>query len=163
MVVTQTNFRYVMGNFTTGCTVVTQPGTPPHGMTANAFASVSLDPPLCLICVDNDTQMYERFQNGIESFAISVLAENQRDIAEYFAGMTELEENPFESRKLQTFETGTPVFEESLAFVDCTVDAVHPGGDHTIFVGKAEAAGVLNEDDSPLTFFRGDWGTLAEE
>lgn len=155
-------FRRVMGNFATGVTVVTLPSDPVHGLTANAVASVSLDPPLALVCVDHDTKTYELLDGGeVDAFCVNVLAGDQQHLGEYFANMTELEENPFEAEATTTAATGAPIFEESLAFLDCTVwDAVR-AGDHTIYVGEAQSAEVLEEDAEGLTFFRGEWGTLA--
>jgi flavin reductase (DIM6/NTAB) family NADH-FMN oxidoreductase RutF len=157
------SFRDVMGNFATGCTVVTLPGSPPHGMTANAFASVSLDPPLCLICVDHDTRCYDLLSTAdVDSFAVNVLTEDQRDLAEHFASMDELAADPFETRPTQSGTADVPIFSESLAYLDCAVDATHPAGDHTIFVGRVRDADVPAPEANPLTFFRGDWGTVGE-
>lgn len=151
--------REVMGNFATGCTVVTLPGDPPHGMTANAFSSVSIDPPLCLISVDHETSTYEKLENDIDAYCINILSEDQQDLAEHFAGMIELNDNPFESRGTRTEETGSPIFESSLAYVDCSINAVHPAGDHTLYIGEIKSTEVLNSGN-PLTFFRGQWGTI---
>jgi flavin reductase (DIM6/NTAB) family NADH-FMN oxidoreductase RutF len=151
--------REVMGNFATGCTVVTLPGEPPHGMTANAFSSVSIDPPLCLISVDHETTTYEKLDSDVDTFCVNVLSEEQKDLAEHFAGMDELEEDPFESRPTRTETTDAPVFEDSLAYIDCTVDSHHRTGDHTLYIGAIESTEVLDDAD-PLTFFRGQWGTI---
>jgi flavin reductase (DIM6/NTAB) family NADH-FMN oxidoreductase RutF len=155
-------FRRIMGNFTTGCTVMTLPGEDPHGMTANAVSSVSLDPPLCLVCVDHETECYERLSRGTDAYCLNILAEGQRDLGEFFADMIELDEDPFESRPVRTEATGAPVFENSLAYLDCTVEAAHKAGDHTIYVGRVEAGDVLDGDGAPLLFFRGEWDALAE-
>ena len=161
MTVESDSFRQIMGNFATGCTVVTLPGEEPHGMTANAVSSVSLDPPLCLVCVDHDTTCYERLSGGTDGYAVNILTEDQRDLGEYFANMTELEQDPFESRSVRTEETGAPIFEDSIAYLDCTVDAAHEAGDHTIYVGRAEAGKLLDAEADPLLFFRGQWDSLA--
>jgi flavin reductase (DIM6/NTAB) family NADH-FMN oxidoreductase RutF len=153
-------FRRLMGNFATGCTVLTLPDDPPHGMTANAVSSVSLDPPLCLVCVDHDTECHERLSEGTDGYCLNVLAEDQRDLGEYFADMVDLAD-PFETRPTRTAATGAPVFEESLAYLDCTVEAAHEAGDHTIYVGRVEAGDVLDGDGDPLLFFRGEWEALA--
>jgi len=150
-----------MGNFATGCTVVTLPGEEPHGMTANAFSSVSLDPPLCLVCVDHDTTCYERLSSGTDAYGVNILTEDQQDLGEYFADMIELDEDPFETRPTRTEVTGAPIFEESIAYVDCTVEAAHEAGDHTIYVGRAEAGELLDGDAEPLLFFRGHWDERA--
>jgi flavin reductase (DIM6/NTAB) family NADH-FMN oxidoreductase RutF len=155
-------FRQVMGNFATGVTVVVQPTDPPHGMTANAFSSVSLDPPLCLVCVDHGTECYAAFEDGVTEFAFSILAADQQDLGEHFADMRDLD-TPFETKETMTASTGTPIFAESLAYIDCTLEAAHPAGDHTIYVGHIEDAAVLNPEAEALTFFRGEWGELGAE
>lgn len=155
-------FRRIMGNFATGCTVLTLPGTEPHGMTANAVSSVSLDPPLCLVCVDHGTECYERLSGGTDAYCLNILTEGQRDLGEFFADMIELDEDPFESRPVRTEATGAPVFENSLAYLDCSVEAAHEAGDHTIYVGRVEAGDVLDGGGDPLLFFRGSWDALAE-
>lgn len=163
MSVDSDTFRRVMGNFATGCTVVTLPGEEPHGMTANAVSSVSLEPPLCLVCVDHGTTSYELLSEGsADGYCVNILAEDQRDLAEHFAGMAELDENPFEARPVRTEATGAPVFEDSIAYLDCTIEAAHEAGDHTIYVGRAETAEIADPEADPLLFFRGQWGSLAE-
>jgi flavin reductase (DIM6/NTAB) family NADH-FMN oxidoreductase RutF len=156
------SFRRIMGNFATGCTVLTLPGEDPHGMTANAVSSVSLDPPLCLVCVDHDTTCYERLASGAEGYCLNILTEDQRDLGEYYADMLELDDDPFETRPVRTEVTGAPVFEDSIAYLDCSVEAAHEAGDHTIYVGRAEAGEVLNGEADPLLFFRGEWNAIAD-
>jgi flavin reductase (DIM6/NTAB) family NADH-FMN oxidoreductase RutF len=155
--------RQVMGNFATGVTVLTQPTDPPYGMTANAVSSVSLDPPLVLVCVDHDTDCYRRFEEeSVDAYALTILADDQRDLGEHFADMADLGD-PFDDRPTRTVETGAPVFEEGLAYLDCEVDARHPAGDHTIYVGRVQDAAVLDPGADALTFFRGQWGELAAD
>ncbi len=162
MTVDGDTLREVMGNFLTGVTVVTLPTEPPHGMTANAFSSVSLDPPLCLVCVDHGTQTYEHLTSGIDEFCVNVLTADQQHLGEHFAGMNELEESPFESESTRTEATGAPVFDEALAYLDCSVDAAHEAGDHTIYVGAVEATDVQVPDADPLGFFQGRWTSSVE-
>jgi flavin reductase (DIM6/NTAB) family NADH-FMN oxidoreductase RutF len=152
-----------MGNFATGCTVLTLPDESHHGMTANAVSSVSLDPPLVLVCVDHDTECYERLEGGADGYCLNILAEHQQDLGEFFADLTELAEDPFETRPTTTEATGAPVFEESIAYLDCSVEAAHEAGDHTIYIGRVESGGVLNGEDKPLLFFRGEWDGIADE
>lgn len=156
-------FREVMGTFATGVTVVTLPTEPPHGMTVNAFSSVSLKPPLCLICVDHETETYEYLSDSSGGFAVNMLSTDQRDLAEHFADMTELEESPFEREAVRTETTGAPIFERSLAYLDCRIDAAHRAGDHTIYVGRPTAGSLLNPDREPLTFYRGEWRSISSE
>jgi len=151
------DFRRVMGQFATGVTVVTfPPADDPHGITVNAFASASLDPPLVLVCLDHDTRSYDLLASGAaESFCVNVLAADQQALGEHFAGMTDLD-RPFADTRTEA--TGAPVFEDALAYVDCTVRDSVEAGDHTVYVGEAAAADVLDGDADPLTFFRGEWG-----
>lgn len=151
-------FRRIMGNFVTGVTVMTLPE--PHGMTANAVSSVSLDPPLVLVCVDHDTECYELLEGGTDAYCLNILAESQRDLGEYYADMLELDADPFESRPTRTEATGAPVFENALGYLDCRVEAAHEAGDHTIYVGRVEAGELLDGEADPLLFFRGQWAEL---
>jgi len=75
--------------------------------------------------------------------------------------MTELDRDPFEADPTRTEVSGATVFEDSLAYVDCTVDAAHEAGDHTIYVGAVESADVLSAAADPITFYDGEWGSLA--
>jgi len=151
-------FRRIMGNFATGVTVMTLPG--PHGMTANAVSSVSLDPPLVLVCVDHDTECYELLEEGTDAYCLNILADDQRDLGEYYADMLDLEADPFETRPTRTAATGAPVFENAIGYLDCSVEAAHEAGDHTIYVGRVEAADLLDGEAEPLLFFRGQWAEL---
>lgn len=154
-------FRNVMGNFATGVTVVTFSSSPPHGLTANAIASVSLEPPLVLVSIDHETKSHELLRDGdVEGFCVNVLAADQQHLGEYFADMTDLAESPFETESTRTEGSGAHIFEDGLAYVDCSVYDSLPAGDHTIYVGKAESAGVLDEEGAALTFFRGEWGSI---
>jgi len=152
-------FRQVMGNFAAGVTVVTLPD-PAHGITVNAFASVSLDPPLVLVCLDHDSEAFRRFEEGADRFCVNVLAADQRHLGEYFANMGDLETDPFETEATRTAATGAPVFEDAIAYLDCTVAASHEAGDHTIYVGSVEDAAIQRADAPALTYFRGGWGSF---
>lgn len=157
-------FREVLGSFATGVTVVTLPSDPPHGLTANAFSSVSLDPPLVLVCVDHETRTFELLtEGGIDSFCVNILAADQQHLGEYFANMTELDEDPFRAEPTTVAETNAPIFEQCIGYLDCSIWQSYDGGDHTIYVGEVIAAEILDESASALTFFRGNWGQLAAE
>lgn len=151
--------RTVMATFATGVTVVTlPPADDPHGITVNAFTSVSLDPPFVLVCLDHGTRTYERIDRGATTeFCVNVLAEAQRPLAEHFAGMTEVDD-PFAGATTAT--TGAPVLHESLAHLDCSIHETIPAGDHSIVVARVLDAAVADESARPLTFYRGDWGTI---
>ncbi|WP_336035052.1 flavin reductase family protein [Halobacterium yunchengense] len=150
-------FRAAMGQFATGVTVVTfPPADDPHGITVNAFASASLDPPLVLVCLDHDTESHRLLADGdADAFCVNVLAAGQRALGEHFAGMAAVDD-PFADTT--TAATGAPVFADALAAIDCSVHASFAAGDHTVYVGRVEEARVLDDAGDPLTFFRGEWG-----
>lgn len=156
-------FRTVMGQFATGVTVVTLPSEPPHGITVNAFTSVSLDPPLVLVCIDHDTRAHELLagDDGVDGYCVNVLTAAQRELGEHFADIVDLDRDPFEADPTRTEVSGAPVFEASLAYADCTVDRAVGAGDHTIYLGRVESTAVLDPDADPVTFYEGAWGTIA--
>ena len=144
-------FRKVLGNFATGVTVVTtrdQSGIP-HGLTANSFSSVSLEPPLVLFCIDKRSNCLSAF-NEADAFAINVLTDGQKDISDRFA----FSEERWEGVKTRTLQTGVPILEDCLANLDCSMHAQYDAGDHVIVVGKVEETLIQNEGD-PLLYFRG--------
>ncbi len=160
MTVSPADFRKVVGNFATGVTVVTtqtEDGSP-YGLTVNSFTSVSLDPILILVCLDNRLSGLDAFsENG--KFAVNILAEDQKDICEHFATRGT-------DRSAADYikgETGVPVLEGTLARMECEVTAIHPGGDHKVLIGEVKSAEVAvgREDEAPLLFFRGRYHQLS--
>lgn len=152
-------FRAVLGQFATGVTVVTLPADPAHGITVSAFASLSIDPPLVLIALDHDTDAHRRLADGDDDgFAVNILARDQRNVGEFFAAMTD-EGDPF-AGATDAPVTGAAVFDDDLAYVDCALYDSFEAGDHTVYVGKVEAAEVLNPEAEALTYHRGEWGTI---
>jgi flavin reductase (DIM6/NTAB) family NADH-FMN oxidoreductase RutF len=146
-------FRRVMGHWATGVAVIatrTSDGTP-RGLTASAVCSLSLHPPLLLVCIDRSAETHDCIRDaGI--FAVNMLAVDQEPVARRFAGKHEREER-FDGLRLGTGVTGAPILDGVVAWADCAVDAEHEGGDHTIFVGRVLDAG--NSDARPLVAFRG--------
>jgi len=148
--------RRVMGHFATGVTVVTATDAElgqPFGLTANAVASVSLEPPLVLACVEAGSDTHPRIR-AAGAFAISVLAADQEALARRFAGGEAADK--FRDVAYRREVTGAPVLEGALAWVDCRLWAEYPGGDHTIFVGEVVAGDARAGE--PLIFFRGGYG-----
>jgi flavin reductase (DIM6/NTAB) family NADH-FMN oxidoreductase RutF len=136
-------FKAALGRFATGITVVTtlQDGVP-HAMTANAFTSVSLDPPLVLVCVDKGVRMHDAIL-ACGSWAASVLTADQRELAERFARSGRELLSQFDG--VPTYpapKTGCPVIENALSWLECRTWATHDGGDHTIVVGEVLSLGV---------------------
>ena len=160
MTVSPADFRNVVGNFATGVTVVTtqtQDGSP-YGLTVNSFTSVSLDPILILVCLDNRLSGLDAFsENG--KFAVNILSEDQNNICEHFATRgTDRSDADY-----ATGETGVPVLNGTIARLECKVTAIHPGGDHKVLLGEVRSAEVAagREDDAPLLFFRGRYHQLS--
>lgn len=147
-------FRAVMSRFAAGVTVmttVTRGG--PHGMTANAIASVSLDPLLVLVCVERGTVMARAVaESGV--FALSILSGEQERLSNHFADGERPEGEPmFAAAPYDWSPGGAPLLRDALAWVDCRVWATYPGGDHDIVVG--EVTGVdLGHDADALVYYR---------
>ena len=156
--VTPDEFRAAMSRFVTGVTVITVETAEGevHGMTANAFCSVSLRPPLVLVCVDHLAETYLHLRERGE-FGVSMLKADQDALSEYFA---DPERNPDSARRLRIgyrkMKSGRPVLENALANLDCKIMDAHEAGDHTIFV--AEVREVALDEGEPLLYFRGRYG-----
>ena len=156
--VTPDEFRAALGRFASGVTVITVPTVDGgvHGMTASAFCSVSLRPPLVLVCVDHLAETYLHLRER-GKFGVSVLKNDQAAVSEFFA---DPERNPDAAYRLgiryRTMKSGMPVLEDSLANLDCGIVAAHDAGDHSIFV--AEVREVLLGEGLPLLYFRGRYG-----
>ena len=158
--VTSKLFRRVMGHFPTGITVVTverEPGQV-HGMTANSFTSVSLDPPLVSICVDEESRLLS-FLKTQRRFGVSILKDSQQALSEHFATG---EQGPGADVRLgiryRWTASGIPVLEDALAHLTCNVVSEYLAGDHTIFLGEVESVDV--GEGQPLLFFRGKYRGL---
>jgi flavin reductase (DIM6/NTAB) family NADH-FMN oxidoreductase RutF len=150
--------RTVMGNFAAGVTVVTLP-EPHHGITVNAFASVSLSPPLVLICIDHDTDTHERLSGDTDAYCVNILAGDQQHLGEHFARMAD-HGDPFDEEPTRREATGAPVFEDALAYLDCSLFDAVEAGDHTIYLGEVQAAEALRPEAPALTYFRGAWDRI---
>ncbi|MER7458837.1 flavin reductase family protein [Micromonospora sp. NPDC126480] len=152
--------RVALGTFATGVTVVTVARPRMHGMTANSFTSVSLDPPLVLVCVDRDAVMHDSIV-AAGSFALSVLGAEQEDIARYFAsqGRPRGAAQFADVAWLAGERTGAPLIEGSLAWLECDLWRTYDGGDHSIFLGRLLSA--RSRAAEALVFFSGRYCRLA--
>jgi flavin reductase (DIM6/NTAB) family NADH-FMN oxidoreductase RutF len=150
-------FRHTLGHFASGVTIVTtrDPNGRPVGLTASAFTSVSLDPPLVLVCVDLKARCYAAF-DACRHFAINILEARQEDLSRHFASSTV--DDKFDEVEPGTGQLGLPLIERALAHLECEKVSTFPGGDHTIFVGRVEAARVGAGD--PLVHYRGRYDRL---
>ncbi len=157
------SFRKALSHFATGVTVITVDHGDGriHGMTANAFASVSLDPLLVLVCISRNARTHG-FVHIQKRFGINVLAEHQEEIARYF---TQVAQDPGIARGLGVnfwrTQQGTPMLQGALAHLDCKLVEAHEAGDHTIFLGAVEQ--IETGEGQPLLFYRGKYRKLPKD
>ena len=158
MALDKAEFRRVMGCFATGVTVVTTRSLAGefHGLTANAFSSVSLDPPLVMVCIDKKSESYPCFeQSGV--FTVNTLAADQEHLSRRFAASGG---DKFSGVEYQIGANGTPILSGTLAYLECKVAAAYDAGDHTIYVGEVQQAEA--RPGAPLVFYRGGYRNLSE-
>ena len=150
---TDATLRKMRGLFASGVTAVTTAHEAQlRGITISAFSSVSLDPPLVLICVAKDTTTHEMIAaSGI--FAVNILSDDQEFLSERFAARAPIVNEKFEGVPYHVAVTGAPILEQSIAWYDCHVLATHDGGDHTVFVGRVEAIGFSAVARAPLLYY----------
>jgi flavin reductase (DIM6/NTAB) family NADH-FMN oxidoreductase RutF len=157
MVFDQAKQRKIMGQFATGVTVVTTGGKAgQHGLTANAVASLSLNPPLVMVAVEKSAHSL-KFLKANRCFAVNILRLEQEEISRRFARSGPKD---FTGLALTSAVTEAPILADCLAFVDCRVTEILPGGDHEIFIGEIVAG--AHHEGSPLLYYRGKYGRLAE-
>ncbi|WP_028464711.1 flavin reductase family protein [Nisaea denitrificans] len=152
MSVNSDQFRDVMGRFATGVTVVTTVNQGRlDGFTASSFSSVSLDPPLVLVCIGKDATCHDAF-SASGCFAINILSADQANLSVRFSSDVG---DRFDGVKHEPWVTGAPVLDGALAVIDCTLHAVHEAGDHSILVGRVERLGPIRGEAKPLIYYRG--------
>jgi flavin reductase (DIM6/NTAB) family NADH-FMN oxidoreductase RutF len=150
--------RRAFGTFVTGVTVITtrdDDGTP-RGMTANSFTSVSLDPPLLLVCVGKSASSFQAF-NAADSFAVNFLHEGQVDVSAIFASKSP---DKFQSVTHDRIHTGAPILTDSLTWFDCSMHNRVDAGDHVILIGQVRAFGT--SPSAPLGFCRGRYASVKD-
>lgn len=148
--------RRIMGHFATGVTVVTtRRGDHLCGLTANAVASLSLDPPLVLVAVEKRAHTHGCLTAN-RCFAVNMLTVEQEHISRRFASR---EPKEFKDLAIVEAVTGAPILADALAWIDCRLFDVAAGGDHDIFIGEIVAGD--SREGSPLLYFRGKYGEIA--
>ncbi|MFI7410630.1 flavin reductase family protein [Streptomyces sp. NPDC049627] len=152
----QAEFRRVLGNFATGVAVVTAPSADgagsPAGFACQSFSSLSLDPPLVAFMVGRTSTTWPRIARaGV--FCVNVLSAGQGELCRAFAvsGADKFAGVVYDAAPV----SGSPRLAGTLAWIDCTIHAVHTGGDHLIVVGRVEALGASDGDEAPLLFHKG--------
>jgi len=159
MAVDSETLRAVMRHWTTGITIVAaRDGAHVHGMTVNSFTSVSLEPPLVLVCIEHAVRTYALIERS-RAFALSILREGQQAISDRFAGRETENDDRFAGLKTFTAVTGAPILTENIGYLDCVVVAAHPAGTHTIFVAEVVAAKVQNSG-RPLLYYNRNYHSL---
>ena len=154
-------FRKVLGQFATGVTVVTaQAGEDRSAMTANAFSSLSLDPPLVLVCPERRTRTLGVIR-AAGAFAINILSEEQEWIARHCSARATAGTDRLAAVAHHPGTTGAPILEHVLAHLECRVWAEYPGGDHTILVGQVVELSLAARG-RPLLFYGGRFTSLVE-
>jgi flavin reductase (DIM6/NTAB) family NADH-FMN oxidoreductase RutF len=149
-------YRAACGRFATGITIATVLGTDhqPQGLTANSFVSVSLEPPLVLVCVQREASVHPHFQ-AAKAFGISILDETQRTISDRFAYGAG---DRFEGISWHAGPLGSPLLDGALVHLDCSVAQHVQAGDHTVFIGEVRFADQREGD--PLLYFAGAYKRL---
>jgi flavin reductase (DIM6/NTAB) family NADH-FMN oxidoreductase RutF len=161
MSLTAADFRKAMGCFATGVTIITvdQDGEI-HGMTANAFTAVSLEPTLVLVCVDYRAKTHAHL-HARKRFGVNVLSSGQRTISEYYAKSSVAHQHAEEAgARFDRTAHGTPVLEGALAYLECRLHSTQPAGDHTIFIAEVEQVEI--REGEPLLYFRSQYRTMGK-
>ncbi len=159
MAIDKSELRRIMGHFATGVTVVTTLSRSGalQGLTANAFCSLSLEPPLLLVCIDKKSESYPSFEES-RIFTVNILAADQEDISRRFALSGG---NKFEGVSYRLGANGAPILNGSLGYLECKLVEAYEGGDHTIYVGEVREAESI-DGKKPLLFYRGGYRELGD-
>lgn len=147
-----------MGQFCTGVVIATGAVEgEPAGFAAQSFVSLSLDPPLVALCPAKTSTSWPLIR-AAGAFCINVLGADQQDVCAVFARSGGAK---FERMAWRAGVTGAPILDGVIAYVDCSLEAEHDAGDHTIAVGRVQNLAILDDSRGPLLFFRGQYGHFA--
>lgn len=156
MPVEKAEFRQALGHFAAAVTVVTmvRDDNVPAGITVTAFSSLSLDPPLVLICIDKRARLHDQLQID-RAFAVNILGEDQENVSRRFA-----QSDPEQFREVgwTPGPMGTPLIQNAICSIECRITDLLPGGDHTIIVGEVESTRI--REGKPLCYFRGGYAAI---
>lgn len=149
MSIDEAGFKQAMSHFASGVTIVTtEHGGKQYGLTVASFASLSLSPPLVLVCVEKSVKSHDAIA-AAQSFGVSILEEGQADVSGRFASRTE---DKFEGVKVRRGSLGVPLIEGAICTLECRLSQQLPGGDHSIFVGEVVEA--QTSEGNPLVYYR---------
>ena len=151
-VISSEEFRKALRHFPAGVTIVTvRSGDRTHGLTVSAFSSVSAEPALISITIENRHKGYAMLEEPEAVFAVNILGEGQSELSNRFAWVKD--EDRFSAGNWSSAETGAPVLTDALAWLDCRIHARYPAGTHTIYVGEVVASHVPEEEAAPLVYW----------
>lgn len=155
----QRAFRAALGQFCTGVVIATGcfEGEP-AGFAAQSFSSLSLDPPLIMLCPAKSSTSWPKLRDS-GAFCINILADDQKSVSDLFA---QTGADKFGGIEWRPGVTGSPVLPDAFAYIDCDLELEHDAGDHTIAVGRVRDLQVVHPEKTPLLFFRGGYGHFAE-
>ena len=156
MPIDEAGFKLAMSHFASGVTVVTteHEGTA-YGLTVASFASLSLRPPLIVVCIEKNVKSHDAIA-AAGRFGVSILAQGQADVSNRFASKVE---DKFEGMPVRHGALGLPLIEGAVCTLECRITDRLPGGDHTIFVGEVESAQTA--EGTPLVYYRSGYRSLA--
>ncbi|MDF2093383.1 flavin reductase family protein [Knoellia sp. 3-2P3] len=158
---TQDRFRLAMGRFATGVSILTTvSGGHDHAMTANAIASVSMDPMLVLACIEVDARFHDAVKDA-GTWGVSVLAADQRPTADWLATQGRPLHGQLDRVPHHRGTTGVALLDGALATIECQTTDIHPAGDHSIVVGEVVSLGVAEHPGAALMYYRSRYGSLA--
>ena len=162
MAVSSDTFRDVLGRFATGVTIITLKNSEGfHGLTVNSFTSVSLSPPLILICIKKGATSHVCFSDT-NSFVVNILSQRQQELANRFSTPELTSAVRFHDIPLKVSAEGIPILEGNLGHLECKIVTEFEGGDHTIFLAEVVTASLM-EETSPLLFYGSQYAHLTEE
>lgn len=158
MAIGQDEFRAALGRFASGVTVVTTKDASGrfHGITVSAFCSVSLEPPLILVCIEKVTGSSRAIDDS-GAFIVNILDRSQQALSEHFAATIP---EKFEDVTYRPGMDGIPVLDDALVSLECRVTTTYDGGDHSIYIAEVENAEI--KDGSPLVYFHGNYREITD-
>jgi flavin reductase (DIM6/NTAB) family NADH-FMN oxidoreductase RutF len=152
MPVTSEAYRDCLRHFPAGVTIVTISHEERiHGLTVSAFASISPDPPLILVSIDQRHTAFPMLERDGATFAVNFLAQDQTDLSNRFAWIKD--EDRFKAGEWDTAVTGAPILKDAVAWLDCTIHDYFAAGTHTVFVGEVQASGVPRPEEPPMVYW----------
>ena len=152
MPISSDDYRDALRHFPSGVTIVTvKAGDQVHGLTVSAFASISPQPPLVAVVIDQGHRAYPVLEHPDAVFAVNILRRDQQELSDRFAWVKD--EDRFLQGDWSTAATGAPVLEDAAAWLDCTIHARSPAGTHVIYIGEIQASRVPRPDQPPLVYW----------